>query len=94
MRKGLFRPAKSKKLAKIVKIDSVSNAKKSTKKLLTLFRKAKTRDAKVKIKRSTVCASNRAKVLSKSKRLSMKERKEMKQVSNVYQKAAEEMKLG
>ena len=93
MRRGLFRPAKSRKLAKIVKIDSVANARKSAKKLLTLFRKAKTRRTKVKIKKSTVCASNRAKVLSKSKRLSMKERREMKQVSDIFKRAYRKMKL-
>jgi len=90
---SLFRPAKSKKLAKIVSIRSPSEAKKSAKKLLSLFRKAERRDTKVKIKRATICASNRAKVLSQSRRLSEKERREMKTVSNIYKRAYQRMRL-
>ena len=90
---SLFRPAKSKKLAKIVKIDTPSNARKSANKLLSLFRRAKRRDAKVRIKRATICASNRAKVMSQNKRLSLKERREMKTVSNIFKRAYQKMRL-
>jgi len=92
-RLGLFRKAKSKKLASIVKIDSPSSARKSAKKLLRLFNSAKTRAKKVKIKKATVCASNRAKVIAKSKRVSPKEKKEMKKVAEIYEKAYKKMKL-
>ena len=94
VRRGLFRPAVSKKLAKIVRIDTPKNTRSAAKKLLRMFKAAKRRDTKVKIKRATVCASNRAKVMAtKKKNLSTKERKELKKVSKIYKQAAEKMKL-
>jgi len=92
--RGLFRPAKSLKLAKTVRIDSPKVAKQACKKLLKAFKSAKTRKTKVKIKKATVCASNRAKVMAtKKKNLSAKERKELKQVSKIYKETADKMKL-
>ena len=79
-KKGLFRPAKNKEIAEIVKIDSPENALKSCKALLS------------KVVQWVNCAEQRAKAQLKRKNLSAKERKEMKEVSKIYHDFKERLK--
>ena len=90
---GLFHPARYKYLADIVRIDTVENAKKAVRKLLKHFREAKTRAKKIRVKKATVLAANRARVLSKSPRISPKERQEFREIARIYERAAAKMKL-
>ena len=91
--RSLFHPARYKYLADIVRIDTVENAKKAVKKLLKHFRNAKTRAKKVRVKKATVLAATRARVLSKSPRISPRERQEFREVARIYERAAAKMKL-
>lgn len=91
--KSMFGPPKHKELAKIVRIDTPENARKSAKQLLNKFKRARTREQKVTIKRSVVLAANRAEAIRKKKNLSAKERREMKQIEKIYRSAAKKMKL-
>jgi len=89
---GLFKKPRWKKYSKIVKMDTPENARKSVKKLLAEFRKAKTREKKVRILRVTQYAANRARVIAtKKKRLSAKERREFRTIAKIYERASEKM---
>jgi len=80
--KGLFRPAKNRKIAEIIKIDSPKNARGSIKELAKLIdRGVITIDQAIKY---VTTAANRAKASLNRKNLSRKERKEMKEVAKVY----------
>jgi len=93
-KRGLFRPAKHRKISKIVSFKNPTQARKSAKKLVKAFKSAKTRKQKRTIKQATVCASNRAKVIAnKKKNLSAKERKQFREISKIYKEAYEKMEL-
>ena len=92
-KRSMFGKAKHKKLAEIVRIDTPSNARKSAKKLLRLFQKAKRRKTKVVIKRACVLARNRCLAIRKKKNLSERERKELLKVAKIYHKASKLMVL-
>ena len=91
---GLFNsPPRYKGLAEIVKISSPSEATNSTKTLLSEFHSASTRAKKVRIKRATVQAANRAGASAKKHNISSTERAEMKKVEQIYRDAVEQMEL-
>ena len=90
--KTMFFPAKG-KYADIVKLDTVENAQKAADELLREFNSAKTRTKKVRIKKVTVLASNRAYASAKRKKLSYKERQEFKQIGMLYRDYAKVMEL-
>ena len=92
-RRGMFGEAKSKTLSEIVKIDTVSNARKSTQELLERFNDLQRRDAKVRTKRAAVLAANRAKVIAKNTKNAQMKRDKMK-IYEMYKKAADKMVLG
>ena len=79
-------------LGKTVRMDTPENAKKSTKKLESEFKKAKTFQKKVRILRATILAKNRADAQLKRKKLSVSERSEFKQISKIYGDSAKRMK--
>ncbi len=91
-RRGMFYyPPKSPLLAKIVRIDTPANARKSAKTLLKMFKEAKKRSWKAHIKKAVVLAGNRAKAMLNKKNLSPKERRELKEVAKIYQETAKKM---
>ena len=89
----IFFPAKSKKYSEIVRIDTPEAAEASAVKLLKEFANARTRDKRVRIKRSVVLAENRARVMANNERLSSAQRKEAKKVAQIYAAAKEIMTL-
>ena len=91
--RSLFFPAKSKKYEKIVSIETPEKARKSAKTLLREFKKAKTRSKKVRVKRVTITAMQRAKAQLKRKDLTPKEVTEFKKIVNIYKDAVKEMNL-
>lgn len=92
-KRGMFYyPPKSPLLAKIVRIDTPTNARKSAKTLLKMFEKAKKRSWKVHIERSVNLAEQRAKAMLKRKNLSAKERRELREVAKIYHNVKEKMK--
>jgi hypothetical protein len=86
----LFGKAKYQKYSDIVRIDTPKDALVSIRKLGYEFEHAKTREKKVRIKKVTVDAENRARVISeKSNNPWMKQQKE--EIANYYQGAQEHM---
>ena len=93
-RRSLFySPPRLKKLAGIVRNDSVSAAEDAARKLLQMFREAKRRSTKVTIKRAVVLAANRAMAAARRRNLSPKEKIELRRVAQVYYEAAAKMKI-
>ena len=90
---GLFKPPRWKKYARIVSFEDPKSARKAAKKLLEEFRSAKTRAKKVRVKKVTVYAANRARASAKRKNLSARERREFRQIARIYERAAAKMKL-
>jgi hypothetical protein len=89
---GMFGEAKNQTLSKIVKIDTVGNARKSTQELLKRFNELQRRDAKVRTKRATVLAANRAAVIAKNTK-NPKMKSDKLKIAGMYRKAASKMKL-
>ena len=90
---GLFKPPRWKYLARIVKMDTVENARKAARKLVQLFKGAKSRVKKRRIKAATILAMNRARASAKRKNLSTEERRELSLIAKIYEKAAKKMKI-
>lgn len=89
---SMFREAKSKTLARTVKIDTVENANEATKELLKRFGTLKHRDAKVHTKRATVLAATRAEMIAK-KTKKPKMRRDKLRIARMYRKVAKKMVL-
>jgi hypothetical protein len=92
-RRTMFGKPKNKALAKMVRLDSPSAARKSAIALKRRFHSMKTRPAKVATKRATVLASSRAKASGKKRNLSTKEKREFASISKIYKDAYKSMKL-
>lgn len=92
-RRTVFFPSKSKKYADMVDLTSVEDAKASVFDLLSEFGEAKTYRKKLRVKRVTILAANRAKVMSENPRLKHNTRLQKARISDVYMKAANRMKL-
>ena len=92
-RSMFYSPPRHRKLAEIIRIDSVPAAKKAAAKLLQMFREAKRRSRKVTIKRAVVLAANRAMAAARKRGLSHKEKVELRKVAMVYYEAAAKMKI-
>lgn len=81
-RRGLFFPPKNKKVAKIIRMDSVKGAKHSIAELKRLIDKGEiTIDEAIKY---VTCVANRAKVQENRKNLSKKEKQEFKKIAELY----------
>jgi hypothetical protein len=87
--KTMFGPAKDKKLAEIISIESPAEAQESIDSLERIFDAEKKRSKKVAILRATVLAANRAE--ASRMRIGPKERKEMGVVAKKYRKSASGM---
>jgi hypothetical protein len=90
--RSIFFPPRHKKYAEIVKVDTPANARESVQKLEAEFRTADRRKKRL-IKRVTVLAATRARVMSANDRLSPEQRREAAEVARIYQQAAERMVL-
>ena len=88
-----YSPARHKYLGEIVTFKNPSAARGAARELLRLFKSAKTRAKKVRIKRATILAANRARASAKRKNLSARERRELRQIARIYERAAAKMKL-
>lgn len=88
--KGLFKPAKWKYLAEIVSFETPGKAKKSAREVLKSIRSAKRRDKALREARALQYAANRARAAAKNPRLSAKEKRELREVAEIYEEAAEE----
>ncbi len=84
-KRGIFFPAKHRKLAEIVTIESPAKARKAVKKLKRLIGKGYT---KKQIRGAMIIAYARAKALAKKKGISAKEKRELRQIAKIYLKAA------
>ena len=89
----MFAKPKNEELAKMVVIDKPSKARRAAAALKRRFRRQKQRPAKVRTKRATVNAANRAGAMMNKKDLSYKEKVEMRKVRKIYKDAAKDMKL-
>ena len=87
---GLFKPPKWRYLAEIVSFRTPSDARKSARKLISELRKAKRKDKALRICRAIQYASNRAKAASRNPRISWKEKRELREIAEIYGEAAEE----
>ena len=92
-RSMFYSPARHKYLGEIVTFKNPSAARGAARELLREFKSAKTRAKKVRIKRATVLAANRARASAKRKNLSRRERQELLQIARIYEQAAKKMKL-
>lgn len=89
-KRGLFRPAKNKEIAEIIRMDSVKGAKSSIAKLKNMIDKGEiTIDEAIKY---VNCVANRAKVQLNRKNLSKKEKKEFKRIAELYNDFKERLK--
>ncbi len=88
-----YSPPHHPSLAEIVSLESPSKARKAARELKRKFEKARSRDRKRIIKQATVLAANRAKAARKRKNLSSKERRELEEIAEIYERAYKEMKL-
>jgi len=86
---GLFKPPRWKYLSEIVSFENPSKARKSARALLESVKEAKRRDKALREARALTYAANRAKASLNRKNLSPKERRETKEVYEIYRKAAE-----
>ncbi len=81
-KKGLFRPAKNKEIAEIIRMDSVKGAKHSIAELKKMIDKGEiTINEAI---RYVNCVANRAKVQERRKNLSRKEKEKFKKVAKLY----------
>ena len=89
----MFGPARSSRLAQIVCLEDVECARRSARQLREEFKDAKTRSKKVHVKRATVLAANRAKVMSQNRNLRPSTRRQKARISRIYRNTARGMKL-
>ena len=98
MKKGkkksmFYSPARHPSLGEIVTLESPSKAKRAARELKRKFREAKSRERKREIKQATVLAANRAKAMQKKRGLSERERKNLEEINEIYNRTQKEMKL-
>lgn len=89
-KKGLFRPAKNKRISDIIRMDTIKGAKQSIAELKRLIDKGEiTLDDAIKY---VNCVENRAKVQLRRKNLSKKEKEEFRRISELYNDFKERLK--
>ena len=87
----MFFPPTYDYLAGIVSIESPKRARMASERLWKVFQGAETRAKKLRIKRAVVLAANRARAMLKRRRLSSRERKELREVAKIYRNLAKRM---
>jgi|Deesub1362A_J573_1020465.scaffolds.fasta_scaffold00749_20 hypothetical protein len=88
-----YSPPRNKWLGDLIEMDDPESARASARKLKREFKQSKTRARKVKIKRATVLAANRARAAARKRNLSRRERKELLEIAEIYEAAYKEMDL-
>ena len=83
-KKTLFKKPKHKKYAEMISFENPTQARISARKLRKEFREAKQNAKKRRVARATQYASNRAKAITKRKKLSIDERKQYKEIGKIY----------
>ena len=83
-KKTLFKKPKHKKYAEMISFKNPTQARISARKLRKEFREAKQNAKKRRVARATQYASNRAKAITKRKKLSIDERKQYKEIGKIY----------
>lgn len=89
--RSMFFDPRYKKYADMVRLRTPEEAEGSVRMLLEEFNTAETREKKLRVKRVTINAANRAEAAGKRKDLSQKEREEFKEIHKLYREAADEM---
>jgi len=98
-RKGLFGPAKHNWLADIITFKTISGAEKAAKKLINALKRGRLGKLKIGQKRALQIdqalnlAARRAKAASKNPKFKPKKRKQLRKISKIYDKAAEEASM-
>jgi len=93
---GLFKPPKHKWLAKIVTFKDPEKAEKAADKLVGALKRGRLGKMKIGRKRALTIAralnyaANRAEAAAKRRNLSPEERRELKEIAEIYREAAEE----
>jgi len=83
-KRSLFKKPKHKKYAEMISFKNPTQARISARKLRKEFREAKQNAKKRRVARATQYASNRAKAITKRKKLSVDERKQYKEIGKIY----------
>lgn len=91
MANTMFGPARNKYLRDIITLQNPSAARGAVRELNREFDDAATKTKKLRIARAAQLASNRAKASAKRKGLSVRERRQMKEIGEIYDRAAERM---
>ena len=89
-KRGLFKPARHKDLARIVTFRSVTEAQQATKKLRIMFKKAGC-ERKLTILKATQYAANRAKAGAKNPKFRPETKRKWRKISKIYEDASEWM---
>jgi hypothetical protein len=93
---GLFKPPRHKWLADIITFESEAKARKAAKRLVNdvergrMGRKRIGRKRALTIARALLYAANRAEASAKRRNLTPEERRKLREISEIYRKAAEE----
>lgn len=90
-RSTMFGPAKNKYLRNIITLKNPLAARGAVRELNREFDDAATKPKKLRIARAAKLASNRAKASAKRKALSARERRQMKEIADIYARASERM---
>lgn len=88
--KGLFKPPKHKYLARVITFKDPKSARKAAKTLVNETRKVKRRDAARRRAQALQYAANRARASAKRRNLSPEERRELREIAEIYDEAAKE----
>ena len=90
-KKTLFKKPEHKKYAEMISFKNPTQARISSRKLRKEFRESKQNAKQLRIARATQYASNRAKASGKRKKLSINERKQIKEIGKIYGNTAKSM---
>lgn len=90
---SIFFEPKHEKYAEIVSFENPREAMQASAILEREFDDAKTRAKKVRVKRVTVLAGNRAEAMLQKKELSTSERREFREIAKIYRDTAKRMVL-
>jgi hypothetical protein len=88
-----YEPARHQKLSDIVKLTSIPEAKIGARELKKEFRFAKSKKKKIRVRRATNLAANRADAMARKRNLKSKTKVRLRKVSRIYRKAHDEMGL-
>ena len=87
----LFKPPKHKDLARIVTFRSINGAEEACRKLINLFKHARSKERKLTILRATQYAVNRARAGAKNPKFSPSTRRKWLEIAEIYEEASDWM---